>query len=306
MRSARLTHKLAGLSKPFSLVMALLLLLFVGIADYLTGYELSLMFFYLPPIVLVTWNVGRRAGILVSAAAAAMWCFIDLLGQHTYSRPVLRYWNAVEAFLLFSTVLYLSLLLKRTFYRLEQTIESLQAEISEHKQAEKLATTDPLTGLANYRSLKAVLESEIRRSGRTACHFGLMMLDVDELKKINDRYGHLVGDQALRRVAKALHAACRSTDTPARYAGDEFAVVLPDSGEDAVLQVFARIEAHLAEDPDVPELSVSMGAAFYPTDGAALEALLVAADKALYGMKASRAHRAPAQQQRPRAPSAAS
>lgn len=155
-------------------------------------------------------------------------------------------------------------------------------------QVRHLATTDPLTSLANYRSLSAVLESEIQRSGRTGRQFGVLLLDLDGLKKINDSYGHLVGDRALRRVADALRAVCRSMDLPARYAGDEFAVVLPESSEEAARRVAGRIRAQLAEDPDVPRLSVSVGAAVYPVDGTTLDALLAAADKSLYRMKAGR------------------
>ena len=155
-------------------------------------------------------------------------------------------------------------------------------------QVRHLATTDPLTSLANYRSLSAALESEIQRSGRTGRQFGVLLLDLDRLKKINDSYGHLAGDRALRRVANALRAVCRSMDLPARYGGDEFAVVLPESGEEAARRVAARIRAQLAEDPDVPRLSVSVGAAVYPADGTTLDALLAAADKSLYRMKAGR------------------
>ena len=112
---------------------------------------------------------------------------------------------------------------------------ALAAVVSEHRQGEELsralAITDPLTGLANFRRLNEVLAAEIARSARTGRPFALLFLDLNGLKKINDRYGHLAGNQALRRVADALRKCCRATDTPARFGGDEFVAILPETDE---------------------------------------------------------------------------
>ena len=146
-------------------------------------------------------------------------------------------------------------------------------------------------GLANYRALMAVLGSEIQRSSRTVRPFAIVLLDLDGLKRINDRHGHLIGSQALRRLADVLSATCRAMDTAARYGGDEFVLVLPQSGEEAALRITARIRSRLAEDFEIPPLTVSAGAAIYPTHRTTIEALLAAADKRLYGMKAGRRYR---------------
>ena len=152
-------------------------------------------------------------------------------------------------------------------------------------QVQHLAISDPLTGLANYRHLIDVLESEIERSGRTGREFSVLLLDLDGLKSINDRFGHLVGSRALRRLADVLRVHSRAVDTPARYGGDEFALVMPETGTQAARLVAGRIRERLASQTEQPKITVSVGVAVYPASGATAERLLMAADEALYAMK---------------------
>jgi diguanylate cyclase (GGDEF)-like protein len=152
-------------------------------------------------------------------------------------------------------------------------------------QVSRLAASDSLTGLANHRRLLEVLETEIERSRRTRRSFALLLFDLDELKKINDKHGHLTGSQAIKRLGSALRGGSRTIDTAARYGGDEFALILPEIGEEGAHGVAARICARLADDGQAPSLTVSVGVSVYPTDGTTMEKLFGAADKALYRMK---------------------
>jgi diguanylate cyclase (GGDEF)-like protein len=149
----------------------------------------------------------------------------------------------------------------------------------------ELAVTDALTGLAIHRQLIQALEGEIRRSRRTAQPLAVVLLDLDGLKQINDRHGHLAGSLAIRRVAEALLGSCRATDTAARFGGDEFALVLPETGEAAAWHVARGVVDRLATDAEKPNLSISVGVAVYPGHGETVEALLNAADVALYETK---------------------
>jgi diguanylate cyclase (GGDEF)-like protein len=152
-------------------------------------------------------------------------------------------------------------------------------------QVSRMAASDSLTGLANHRRLLEALESEIQRSRRTQRQFAVLLFDLDGLKKINDRFGHLTGSRAIKRLGIVLRNSSRSIDTPARYGGDEFAVVLPEAGAREAELAAVRICEKLAQDGEEPFVSVSVGQAVYPTDGTSIEQLLGAADLALYKMK---------------------
>src|SRR6266581_2756787 len=169
--------------------------------------------------------------------------------------------------------------------------EVITEDVTKQRQLEnhlrQQATRDPLTGLASYRHLVEVLDMEIKRSARTGREFALLLFDLDGLKQINDRYGHLTGSHAICRVADGL-SFCRDIDTAARYGGDEFAVVLPETGVEAANNVAQRISETIANDGQGPVLSVSIGVAVYPHDGERIEALLHAADVAMYAMKAKK------------------
>jgi two-component system cell cycle response regulator len=167
--------------------------------------------------------------------------------------------------------------------------EIIAVDITEQRTLEEQlrhqASSDSLTGLANHRSLFEALHAEICRSKRTEREFSLLLLDLDGLKDINDRYGHQAGDQALCRLARVLTDCCRSVDTAARQGGDEFALVLPETRAPAATLVARRICDRLAKDAEEPTLSVSVGVACYPTDADTIGTLIYTADRALYAMK---------------------
>lgn len=149
----------------------------------------------------------------------------------------------------------------------------------------RLAASDPLTGLANYRRLIDAMGNEIERTKRTGRPFSLLLFDLDGLKRINDDYGHAVGSRAICRVADALRLNSRAVDTAGRYGGDEFALILPETGKDAAREVARRICEAVASQDELPRISVSAGVAVYPQEGDSLLAILASADRALYQEK---------------------
>ena len=169
--------------------------------------------------------------------------------------------------------------------------EIIAVDITEQRTLEDhlrhQADSDSMTGLANHRRLFEVLQAEICRCKRTGREFSLLLLDLDDLKKINDHFGHLTGDRALCRLGQILKDCCRSVDTAARHGGDEFALVLPETGWAAATLVASRICDLLGKDSEAPALSVSVGLASFPKDASTIGTLLYAADKSLYEMKAA-------------------
>lgn len=165
----------------------------------------------------------------------------------------------------------------------------IAADLTEqHALEERLrhqASSDPLTGLANHRRLFEVLHGEVDRAKRTGREFSLLLLDLDQLKDINDRFGHLAGDRALCRLAQVIKDCSRSVDTAARQGGDEFALVLPEADLAAAILVARRIRDLLANFAEEPALSVSVGLASFPKNADSVAALICAADAELYAMK---------------------
>jgi diguanylate cyclase (GGDEF)-like protein len=162
-------------------------------------------------------------------------------------------------------------------------------DVTDQKASEEslkyLATHDSLTDLANYRALLSSFDAELQRSDRTGRPFTALLIDVDGLKTINDRHGHLIGSKALCRLANVLKRTCRSIDTVARYGGDEFAVLLVETDEVAAHHVAQRIKDGLARDKEDPHITASVGIAVYPRDGYTVENLLAGADRMLYRNK---------------------
>ncbi|PYU20385.1 MAG: hypothetical protein DMG30_21275 [Acidobacteria bacterium] len=155
-------------------------------------------------------------------------------------------------------------------------------------QVRHRAISDSLTGLANYRRFIEALQGELERSGRTNRPFSVLLMDLDKLKEINDHYGHQAGTRAICRVAEVLRQHCRTVDTAARYGGDEFSLLLPETSEAAARRVASRIKRHLEGSTEQPRLTLSVGVATHPPSGTSVQQLLESADQELYMQKASR------------------
>ncbi len=165
----------------------------------------------------------------------------------------------------------------------------------QHAETESRALTDPMTGLPNARSLQIQFEKEAARAGRKETTFHLLMLDLDGFKAVNDTFGHKAGDKLLKEVSKVMRGQLRDYDFLARYAGDEFVIIAPETCREDVEELCRRIEKAVFDftlpidgGESFARVGISVGAACYPRQGETLDQIIVAADKAMYAAKSSR------------------
>ena len=157
--------------------------------------------------------------------------------------------------------------------------------------AEALSVTDDLTRLYNSRYMNLVLRRETKRASRSGRPLSLLFIDMDGFKQVNDRHGHLCGSKALVEAAGLIRGCARETDVVARFGGDEFSVILPDTGRDGALSVAVRIRERVAEhafletDGLTVRLTASVGVATLPDVAGSAEELIRAADQAMYRVK---------------------
>ena len=161
------------------------------------------------------------------------------------------------------------------------------------QKAEALSVTDDLTRLYNSRYLNQALRRETKRASRTGRPLSVLFLDLDGFKMVNDNHGHLAGSKALAETAVIVRGCARETDVVARFGGDEFALILPETGHEGAMAVATRIRDRvaaaqfLASDGLSVHLTVSVGVATLPDSAGSAEELLRAADAAMYQVKAS-------------------
>lgn len=196
-------------------------ILILGAVDYLTGPEIALSVFYVLPISLVTWVSNRRLGLGASFFSAAVWLAADLTGNHQYASPLIPYWNSIIRLSFFLIITFLLASLKNLL---------------------ELAHTDHLTSAMNSRYFYEVLQVELNRIQRSQRPFTMAYLDLDNFKAINDRFGHVVGDQALIALVNSVKNMIRKSDVIARLGGDEFAILFPETGRDGAHIILDKIE----------------------------------------------------------------
>jgi diguanylate cyclase (GGDEF)-like protein len=183
---------------------------------------------------------------------------------------------------------------RRVLGRVSEQAAAVIHNSTRYEQTRHESQTDSLTGLPNRRSFERQLRAGLTRAASAQGHASLVVLDLDRLKEINDTYGHEAGDRALRAIGTVMRSTVRETDLCARFAGDEFVIVLWDCSPECELRRIAEVQTAVAAFPFEPRqgvrvpLSISAGCARFPKDGVSLDDLLIAADERMYQDKAGR------------------
>ncbi len=272
MRGIMLTDKMEYFSKQpksFLTVLGILLCVILGVIDYITGYEISFSIFYLLPVSLVAWFVGRQPAIYISILSALIWLLADLSSGHTYSHYAIPLWNSIMRLGFFLTGAYFL-----------TAIRKLLDHVTE------LSRRDPLTGVASRRHFYDLAESEINRLKRYGHPFTVCYIDIDNFKQINDTFGHDEGDNLLTQIAESIRSNMRRTDVVGRLGGDEFALLMPETGADAALNVVDKVL-------DLQDLSqkrglaitLSIGMVVYLSPPENVDAMIKRADALMYSVK---------------------
>ena len=209
-------------SRSFNIALSFAVLAFIGLIDTVTPKPIGFSFFYLVPIAIATWYGSRGLGVLMAILSALTWGGSDIYSAGGYANLAVPLWNATVRFGSYFAMAYLLAALYRSL---------------EHEK--DLARTDFLTGLANSRCFSEVCETEAQRARRYDRPMTLVYIDVDDFKAVNDRFGHQGGDRLLKCVGDAIRATMRHTDTAARWGGDEFVILLPETDADQ-----ARVAVH--------------------------------------------------------------
>jgi diguanylate cyclase (GGDEF)-like protein len=236
----------------------------VGFARTVAGPgELTPALFYIVSVLFAARYAGRTPGALFAVLGALAWLWSDLRSPGGYAHGSTPYWNAVLLLVVLSVVAAL--------------VAALQTQ---REHAQELARTDALTGVPNARAFYELAAAELTRAQRYPHPFSVAYLDVDDFRLVNERLGHSAGDAVLRSVARALRSTLRASDVVARMGGDEFAVLLPESGSAPTRLAVEKLRQALAD--MVPahgwRLSASIGVATFLVPPDSVDALLEAAD----------------------------
>jgi diguanylate cyclase (GGDEF)-like protein len=244
----------------------------LGALDFLTGNEITFSLFYLIPIVLVTWAVNQKAGLLMSVLSALALLVAEIAAGQTYSHLLIPLSNTLIRTVFYLIVTYLVSELKKA-----------------QKEEQRAARTDFVSGAVNARYFHELLQMEIVRIRRYPHPITVVYMDIDNFKLVNDLFGHKIGDDVLRSIASELRSQLRSTDIIARVGGDEFALLLPSTRQPEAEVVLSKVRPNLLEAMKRRNWPVtfSMGAVTCMAPPYSAEQLISMADELMYEVKNS-------------------
>jgi len=239
----------------------------IGVLDYYTGYELGLSLFYLVPLFVISWLIGRLAGILIAIIAAGSWSGAHILAGMKYTEPFMAYWN-------FGLRLGLFLIISIMASRLKTALGKEKI----------LAKKDSLTDIANWQFFYDIAKREIDRSKRYSRPFTTAYIDCDNFKNLNDTKGHKAGDDLLKSVAKAIEGNIRAIDMVARVGGDEFIVLFPETDVEGARVVINRLNHILVDNAKKNkwEITYTIGVATFTTPPESVDEMVSKADNVMY------------------------
>lgn len=243
---------------------------FISLARYMIGPEVSLSLFYLVPVSIAAWFAGRTAGILMALLSALAWLAADISMIGLFSHPLIPIVNECLRLMIFLFVV--------------QLMHGMKLMMDTHK---KSARTDTLTGIPNRFSFMEYAELEINKSRRDKRPISLIFLDIDNFKTVNDTWGHREGDILLSAVAATLTQMIRMTDFASRLGGDEFAILLWRSESEDAYQVARKINEQLLKLVERKKWPVtfSIGLITYETVPESVHEMVEEADKLMYQAK---------------------
>ncbi len=257
-------------SRPWLILLISTLIVLIALIDTWVPAEVFLSIFYLVPIYIASWFIGRKAGMVASFVSATAWLMVNYEQGFDQIHCLIPYWNAGVSLAFFSITTYL----------LSELREALV-------KAEKLARVDSLTGITNRGYFVELASIELNRALRHQSHLTLAYLDIDNFKEINDQFGHTVGDRLLQLVAQTIKEQLRQSDVVARLGGDEFAILLPETDYESAAIALRRIQNILLTlmQQNNWAATFSIGAVTFTRSPSSVEFMLDQADRLMYNSK---------------------
>jgi diguanylate cyclase (GGDEF)-like protein len=248
------------------------LVFLLGAIDYLTGFELNFSLFYLLPVAIISWGMGRRAGLLISALSVLIWSLSNLLAGEMYPSTFVVVWNTLTRLLV---LIIMSLLLN-----------ALRRALDDER---RLARTDPLTGVLNRRAFYELVNTRVLFARPEPLPCTMVYIDLDNFKEINDTFGHNTGDVVLTTIVHVISHQIGPQDALARLGGDEFVILLMETDSQALKETVGRLHRELLAAMQAQDWAVtfSIGVLTFLKPAASVSQMITLTDRVMYGVKSA-------------------